>query len=352
MSVVVAHWLGLVAEQNVPAGVAAALHGAMLDYFSPGRLGVVAFFCVSGFVIPFSFRGQRPLSGFLISRVFRLYPVYWIACLLTLLVMPAVVGPISTFGLIANATMLTKFLGQPYILGVAWTLTMELVFYGICFLAFSVRILHSARFNLAAITFFVATALGMAGWRWAHPSSHLPAQFATFLAAMHFGTLVRLWLVEDNARAARFAPYAAMVLLVGISLANGLGYWRTNETEVGVIAITASYAVGVALFLWCAMRGRFAGPRTVALGGISYSLYLIHPLVLGATLPLWQWLGPWWVAAAVLTIVNLLGSVLISYAMFKMIEVPAQNAGRRIVKAWGGRSSPTSSAMPAVANRN
>ncbi|HEY2673131.1 MAG TPA: acyltransferase family protein, partial [Rugosimonospora sp.] len=43
-----------------------------------GRIGVVAFFLVSGYVIPLSLTGQT-LRTFATRRFFRLYPSYWVA---------------------------------------------------------------------------------------------------------------------------------------------------------------------------------------------------------------------------------------------------------------------------------
>ena len=46
-----------------------------------GRLGVVLFFAISGFVIPFSIKlaHRYPVREFLLTRFFRLYPAYWLS---------------------------------------------------------------------------------------------------------------------------------------------------------------------------------------------------------------------------------------------------------------------------------
>ena len=53
----------------------------MLELFKaidPGRIGVICFFLISGFIIPSSLRsnGNAPLTEFSIKRFFRLYPAY------------------------------------------------------------------------------------------------------------------------------------------------------------------------------------------------------------------------------------------------------------------------------------
>jgi peptidoglycan/LPS O-acetylase OafA/YrhL len=304
------------------------------DYVSLGRIGVVAFFCISGFVIPFSFKGQRPLSNFVVSRVFRLYPAYWVACAIAFFWIPELVGRIDARAIVANATMMTKFLGQPYILGVAWTLTIEIMFYVICFGAFSVRLLHSAWFNFAAILVFGLAALAMAVWRWFHPASALPVGIATFLGVMHFGTLARLWLLERNAIAIKIAPLALGLLIVVMTAANYLGYAKTNESEMSVTAIISGYLIGLAFFLWCIMRRSFTGRVWVFLGSISYSLYLVHPILLANVSLIWPDFAAWQTAAIALTLVYIAASCLLAFGMFRLVELPAQARGHMITRRW------------------
>src|SRR5215210_2024076 len=45
--------------------------------FDLGHFGVTLFFLCSGFIIPFSLERQNSLASFWISRIFRLYPLYW-----------------------------------------------------------------------------------------------------------------------------------------------------------------------------------------------------------------------------------------------------------------------------------
>ncbi len=61
-----------------------SLQGRLHDVaysFDFGRIGVVVFFIISGFVIPASLRGPRgeDCRQFLIRRLFRLYPLCWLS---------------------------------------------------------------------------------------------------------------------------------------------------------------------------------------------------------------------------------------------------------------------------------
>src|SRR3954452_17183752 len=54
-----------------------AVNRATHNYVNVGRFGVVAFFLVSGFIIPFSLERGGSVRRFWTGRFFRLYPLYW-----------------------------------------------------------------------------------------------------------------------------------------------------------------------------------------------------------------------------------------------------------------------------------
>lgn len=85
------------------------------EYFDIGKIAVVMFFAVSGFVIPFSLlkASKAPLRSFAFSRFFRLYPAYWVSIALAVAIIPLVRGDLFTITqILANVTMLQQFLGQ------------------------------------------------------------------------------------------------------------------------------------------------------------------------------------------------------------------------------------------------
>jgi peptidoglycan/LPS O-acetylase OafA/YrhL len=142
----------------------AALAVSLFHYglFSFGYLGVELFFLLSGFVLTLPSR-HGSLRDFVVARCIRLYPAYWV-CLAVTCSAALVAGErVSLVDIGANATMLTALLGRRYIDGVYWSLTEELVFYGLVGMAGA----YSARRNplvlasvMAAISPIYATALG------------------------------------------------------------------------------------------------------------------------------------------------------------------------------------------------
>src|SRR5262245_31841929 len=99
-----------------------------------GYLGVNLFFMISGFAILWTSR-DRTSSGFVLSRITRLYPEFWIGVLLSAFAFsldPSVFGRLITAPMVlANLTMVPGLLGQDYVDDVYWTLFVELKFYAL-----------------------------------------------------------------------------------------------------------------------------------------------------------------------------------------------------------------------------
>ncbi len=329
--VMIAHWGEVSVRHQVPAPLQHAAHATLVEYFSPGRMAVVAFFCISGFVIPFSFRGRYPLLSFPISRVFRLYPAFWLAVLAG-----AAVGYItgddivSPARLLVNLTMLHLLVGVGSIIGVDWTLLIEWVFYGVCYLMFAAAILGRPRYQFAAMLTFLGIALAAGAWRWVHPSSGLPLGIPTYLAAMHFGTLARMHLL-DRTVVSRNQYLAAIGCLVGgVLLAYFLAYWKAENEQLGYWASNTGYFAGIAIFLLCIHLQLFTGRVTVFLGRISYSVYLLHPVAVVLLMSTWDWFSGWEAAYAVLTPLYFLGVLGAATLMFELVERPMVRLGRKL----------------------
>ncbi|RZB15125.1 acyltransferase [Streptomyces sp. F001] len=103
------------------------------SWFAYGCLGVQIFFVISGFVICMSGWG-RPLRSFFASRVARLMPSYWVAVILVTAVfaLPGVAyEAVTPSDALVNLTLLQQPLGADRVLGVCWTLWVEIRFYAL-----------------------------------------------------------------------------------------------------------------------------------------------------------------------------------------------------------------------------
>lgn len=96
-----------------------------------GGFGVQLFFVISGFVIMMSAWG-RSLPSFIASRVSRIYPAFWAAVLLAVLLFRFVWPEgkdVSLRQAAMNLTMMQSAFGVEDVDGVYWTLWTELCFY-------------------------------------------------------------------------------------------------------------------------------------------------------------------------------------------------------------------------------
>ncbi len=297
--------------------------------FNFGRIGVVLFFAISGFVIPASLKGGRMagLRRFAISRVFRLYPAYWLSIPLGFLTSYWMWGtPFSWKDVGLNFTMVPELLGAQPAEGLYWTLATELLFYGTCALLYAVGGLRRVRViaTLALLLFLVCIKYR------AYPECFLAAH----LSIMFFGTLCRYYLESDR-QALRsrllglfILGYALVCALLPLVAAYKLQAGRWPEFYYWT---TRTYAIGIGFFCVGLTAARIRWRFAAWLGEISYSLYLLHPAVLYALLwALLRWapagvygLHQGWYLLAVAAI-----TVLLSALNYHYLEKPAIRLGK------------------------
>ncbi|WP_068072784.1 acyltransferase family protein [Novosphingobium lentum] len=328
LSVVMGHSLEeairlLPGSSAVRAGVSAVV----VEYCNFGRIGVVAFFLVSGYVIPFSFSHRNPLRSFVIARFFRLYPAYWVSiagAILIALILGSQRPPPAMIA--ANITMIQAVLHQPNLIGVYWTLFYELVFYGLCFLAFTAKCLESPRYLLAVVIVLCLLGSLSAGARQAGLAHEPPIGLFVFLAMMHLGTLARLSDRGDGAMATQCYRGGLLIVLLAAGPIVSVGFIQHASNERMIADVTGLYA-GLALFLLLRSRPAVATPETRFLGKISYSLYLFHPLCLViAVAAATRIAAPFDAVFVVLAIP--LGAIAVAALVQHLVEAPANRWGK------------------------
>lgn len=311
-----------------------------------GRIGVVAFFAISGFVIPASFPHGRSWLGiwhFVLRRFFRLYPAYWLSIPLGVWSSWYLWDKTVTLPqIIANLTMLPAALGYQPVEGLYWTLQVELTFYGCCVVLYSLGWIHRTRFMaLASQILFGIFALGKLCGLVALPGIFMVASEAgytpLYLAIMFWGALFRAWydgrVLGFLEKAALWAlPLTMMVVMPGLL---GAAFSSRKPMPDTWFTFLASHALGLALFLLIIPRRHFKWTFGIRLGEISYSVYLFHPVVF---YPIYWWakqtpwepvralpLGGWVLLCMVLTI-------LFSAAAHRWVEQPAIALSRRLTR--------------------
>lgn len=231
-----------------------------------GTFGVSLFFMISGFVILASARG-KDARGFIVSRVVRLYPAFWVCCAFSWLVMlPDPMSP--NFGeFLVNLTMLPGPAGVPFVDGVYWTLALEAKFYLLIAILLALGRLDRIQLVLWAWLLLSQLALGL-GW-----SNFLMAEWAPCFIA---GCACQL--LRERRSLARMVLFAVTALICADEFSGGINYSALGNTPPGRWLVFGIMAVELLAVLAIALGWvRVGRARWIAwMGALSYPLYLLH----------------------------------------------------------------------------
>ncbi|MDD2545771.1 MAG: acyltransferase [Burkholderiaceae bacterium] len=319
-----------------------------------GRIGVVLFFAISGFVIPSSLPPTAPgavgpaLRVFAVRRFWRLFPAYWASLAGAAGMAWWLQAPLPLHTLLANLGMLQGWFGVPDALGLYWSLRLEWVFYVLCAGLFCAGALHRPGALAGALVACGLVVVGAVAARaWAPPGTAWPPAlvylplYSLFIATMFWGALFRRWHeLRASGTGAGFSP-GVRVLFWLFPLGIGLGplcvpllqHWVPAAAAAPLWKMAVAQALGLGLFLLLATRWRQPGRLWTWLGRVSYSLYLFHPLVFYPLFVAVQ-SGHWpWLAGAPMAAylaLSLLGSIALAAAVYHGIEQPALRWSRRL----------------------
>jgi peptidoglycan/LPS O-acetylase OafA/YrhL len=284
---------------------------------------------ISGFVVPFSFGRQRPLRNFVISRLFRLYPAYWVSLPLLTLVAIHIGLPHDPLTVIANVTMLQWFAGIANIGPGYWTLACELMFYAMCAGLFALRLLSCPALIGSAVVCALAGA--MVPMITDGDDPRVPLDLSFYFAMFFMGLLLRLAFV-DRSRAAMWWSTAMVPLIMatGVVVGGTIVPVASNEgAYFSPLALSVSMALPVLVFVLLLWRKPAPGPIAMVLGTISYSVYLFQDVAL-RFLPdvIAPGRHPLIYVPAVIAM-----TVAIAAAVYRWVERPTIALGRRLTHA-------------------
>lgn len=261
----------------------------VISYVDLGRLGISLFFAISGFVICKSIRGEskRPIRNFAIRRFLRLFPAFWTSAILggyVLWVLPERSMDVYTF--LANLTMVPAVLGADLIIGLYWTLELELFFYILMALLFLFGVIR----NIRVILFLAAICLFFFGLFVFFPDlapSYAPWKTMPYhLAIMLWGVLFRYWYDQRDGKYTLLGKPVTLLgslkvftIVLSIIPMGAIGMSLIDGDMLYVNDGTA-YLLTFLFFTLIVMRFPIRNRFMVWLGTISYSLYLFHPIVL------------------------------------------------------------------------
>lgn len=260
--------------------------GALFDF---GSVGVDFFFVLSGFIILHAHRKDlgRPerLASYGWKRFRRIYPIYWIVLLPTMLVYFAVpsFGNGSERGwLVVLSSILLVHLGtDAAILTVSWTLFHEMLFYAI----FAVMIWRP---RVGVILLGTWLALAAATLMFDVPGGTTQSYISPLPLLFGIGMLVSATLARGPAPAPSWLAGGGMALFAVAGLEVDYGTPAPILTTLVFGVASAAILAGI---VQLEHSSRFRTPAWAVLTGeASYAIYLVHFPVLAAgaklTLPL------------------------------------------------------------------
>jgi peptidoglycan/LPS O-acetylase OafA/YrhL len=365
-----------------------------------GQYGVFVFFMISGYIIPASLERKGSVRGFWTSRAFRLYPMYLLALVIAVVAYETGYGTIRgaehhpVQSVLAWLVMLPNLLTGPNVPNVTWTLSYEMVFYLLLAALFSWGV-HRRSGSYATGFAVGAVALGgilpmAAITHWADRANHgglalnavadalvlggillavssrsavaragatvagltalvlvmvnqgawQPPEGCVILALMFSGTLI--YRTQQRQPGTR-APLTAAIVVGVLALITFAGIWHGEQRHLShqwqvqwatsVLLAGATFGLGLALShrrvpRWCAW-----------LGMISFSVYLLHPLVFDAYKEVPALHRPHPLPVQGLLFAGCLAVIIgLSTVTYYLVEKPMQRLGRRVASRGGGGS--------------
>ncbi len=277
---------------------------------SYGWIGVEAFFVISGFVIPFALASSgytlHDYGRFLLKRVVRLDPPYFVAITVSLLIaiygwfaMGQGVFPFTFRQILLHFGYLNVFFHYEWLNPVFWTLAVEVEYYvliGLCF-----PLLRKVRFVWLVMA-PIGLVLAFVPQFEFHVFRYLPFFFLG-IAAYH----VKMDRLPTPA-------FVLMTLTIAVVASAVFGWPAT------IAALLTSWAI---VFLKGAPR------PLVLLGSISYSLYLLHGPI-GFTVSSILVRRVPGLPQVVTSLTALAASMVGAWALFRLVERPSQRLSGRI----------------------
>nr|WP_329213281.1 acyltransferase [Streptomyces sp. NBC_01485] len=356
----------------------------VMPQFDLGRYGIMVFFLVSGYIIPASLERRGCVRTFWIGRVFRMYPLWAVAVaavlaldLLGVAELRAGLGRESpATSAVAHVTLLQELLGTPSVLLVLWTLSYEMAFYLMVVALFTVRLQHRSAavavtlavlaaasavvgglLPVSALSGAVGTgrlvavvsvvmvlavccasagspALRVAGGVLGGVSALVLVAFngtvpmwegLMILSVMFLGTAVHR---AENGESSRWCAVrtAAVVLVCAV----GSAYWYGDDSHFTRRGWILAFLLAVLTFgAGLASRHRRVPRLLIGLGVISYSVYLVHPVLLAVTDGT---IGRWRRDSPGLEVAFFAVLLPLCVLTHRYIEVPGQAWGRRLAR--------------------
>lgn len=297
-----------------------------------GHAGVDFFFVLSGFII-FYVHGKdlgRPeqISHYTKRRFIRIYPFYWIVTIITLMIgfmfsrgeQPSFLNTILSISLYPSRS-------DP-IVGVAWTLQYEIVFY----VFFAILILNKKIGTLIFLAWFSAiVVVNFTDHFYGYTNPLVRNLTSTYSIEFFFGMFAAVMARKVNSKNGVFFLSIGTLLFLMFGTAENTHLFNGDEPLARLYYGVSSTLIVIGLANIQLKEDRVY-KFLLLLGSASYAIYLTHYLIIGVVYKIMEWTHLFEKFPVILTFVlfvalSITGGILLS----KFIEYPLMRWLSRLI---------------------
>ena len=234
-----------------------------------GILGVSLFFIITGYLMPLMLE-RYSRSGFLVNRVFRIFPVLIISLLLVGLFLyftQNITFSISSY--FHSLTLSYEYYGVIPIIGVLWTLVIEVIFYLLMFMIGKITPVKLLSIQMLILTVIIVSIKNLDNY-----SLMLFATYAKYISMILIGTAIYL-AFEDKCDIARKILYVVSSIILSY-----IGFYivQINRGDTSTYNNIGTFllATGVFLVIFNLDISIFRSKFVKFLSNLVYPIYLIH----------------------------------------------------------------------------
>ena len=324
--VVITHY-GYIGPATGVTGYSVSDSAIASGFFKYGFLGVPLFFILSGFVIAHvsaNTSGWKDAPQFMANRISRLMPAFWACMTISFfaLMIFGVPDSLSIATWFANLILLPQILSQPFVDGVYWTLVLEFVFYSWVFILIGLGVFHRKLLAVCSIWLAISFLNTLV-----FENSVIELAFISHYAGAFVAGMV-IW----HAHRHKWTLTHFMLMVYSIfSLSLGIQDLATRndypeffaEPTLWITTLCSLLCIGV-VFLGVYLKDiPVKKSFALALGAISYPLYLLHQEIGYAVLRHTSEIGMNPLFASSLLVLFFIG---LSYLVHLVLEKPIRMA--------------------------
>ncbi|HPI09386.1 MAG TPA: acyltransferase [Catalimonadaceae bacterium] len=300
------------------------------QFINFGQVGVVAFFLVSGFIIPYSLEKSRSVWHFFVNRIFRIYPLYLFIIFLQFILILTHIRVEDSFSpgkiLISHLFFLQEYFPESsswslnLVIG-SWTLFIEAIWYVLFAILFLVQIPHKWLMRIAILGFSLLIIASFV----------LEKRFPMGRMGMLFNCILGLhfyrWFKGEISDNQFYAGFGVSLIAILSGLWQAYGYFLSEHFSA--LCVLTSWSVSFIFFtslfvirdrshaLWDSVFG--------FLGNISYSVYLSHFTIM-------KIMTHFFGETPLIFVLTVLLTIVFSKYSFQLIEKPGIALGKNLFK--------------------